>query len=59
VIPREILTVTLVSFVCLFIDMLAAHNVLNLRMHNLFLGFSLGCFAYYAQLAKKEGLMQR
>jgi hypothetical protein len=45
--PKELLTVTMVSFICLFMDMMSAHNVLNLRMHNLFLGMSIGLFAYY------------
>jgi hypothetical protein len=45
--PKELLTVTMVSFICLFMDMMSAHNVLNLRMHNLFLGVSIGLFAYY------------
>ncbi len=58
VMPKEILTITLVSFVCLFMDMMSAHNVLNLRMHNFFLGFSLGLFAYYNQLTKTKGLVQ-
>jgi hypothetical protein len=38
---------------CLMMDMMSAHNVLNLRMHNLFLGVSLGCFAYFNMLAKQ------
>lgn len=50
--PKEILTVTLVSFICLFMDMMSAHNVLNLRMHNLFLGVSLGCFAYFNHMVR-------
>jgi O-antigen ligase len=51
--PKEILTITMVSFMCLMMDMMSAHNVLNLRMHNLFLGVSLGCFAYFNMLAKQ------
>lgn len=47
--PKELLTVTMVSFICLFMDMMSAHNVLNLRMHNLFLGVSIGFFAYFNQ----------
>lgn len=50
--PKEILTITLVSFICLFMDMMSAHNVLNLRMHNLFLGVSLGFFAYFNHLVQ-------
>jgi O-antigen ligase len=50
--PKELLTITLVSFVCLFADMMSAHNVLNLRMHNFFLGLSFGCFAYFNQQIK-------
>lgn len=52
--PKEILTITMVSFVCLFMDMMAAHNALNLRMHNLFLGFSLGSFAFYSDIRKNQ-----
>lgn len=56
VMPKPLLTVSMVSFICLFMDMMSAHNVLNLRMHNLFLGLSLGFFAYYnhMQALKKE-----
>jgi hypothetical protein len=53
IMPKPILTITMVSFICLFMDMMSAHNVLNLRMHNLFLGLSLGCFAYFNMLVKQ------
>lgn len=55
--PKELLTLTLVSFICLFADMMSAHNVLNLRMHNFFLGLSFGYFSYFNQqlILKKKG----
>ena len=59
VMPRELLIFTLVSFICLLMDMMSGHGVLNLRMHNLFLGLSFGCFAYYNHLSKKERLLHR
>jgi O-antigen ligase len=51
--PKELLTLTLVSFICLFADMMSAHNVLNLRMHNFFLGLSFGYFSYFNKQLNK------